>query len=469
MQTKLKRPIKKIQNFFRDPLPRNRELVFENYDLCFPDIVIIYRVGEKRYENRVQINLPVDELSILNREEHHSFFVNIGLSFATSHFLISDFDSVRCECAYLDKQDIELLERQFLHSLTEFRYMHGLDPSRPVHVVSSGTTPLNPVSFKNAPEKALLLNGGGKDSCVAAELLKAIGLSYGWMSAFPNTPRRKVIEQSGCLENYSIMIIPSNEIKKDKVYQWGLTPYLYTIASTSLIVCYLKGFRYMVTGVEHSADDPNLIFKGIPVNHQSGKTSIYENFFYSFVKKSILKNLKMFSIARPFTDFRLAEIISHFPKYFTAFCSCNVGVDKWCNNCHKCAFTYMALYPFLKMEYLVKIFGKDLFTIPIIRKYMIEIATARIKPWECVGTIEETKLALLYCLRKAPDMEFNEWPKRNNLEKVCNDIDENSAYNNSLAKFHEPHNIPEQFEKKLKDFTDNLLKKSFKKQPEIFN
>ena len=141
-----KRSLKKVRILFRDPPPRTKELVFEDYDLRFPEIGFTYRVGKVRYESVVRFNLPMEMLTRLSREEHHSLFVSLGLSFATGHFLLSDFASVRCNCAKLDQRDIELLEGRFQELLTEFRYLAGLDPSRPVSVVSSGEVPLRCLS-----------------------------------------------------------------------------------------------------------------------------------------------------------------------------------------------------------------------------------------------------------------------------------------------------------------------------------
>ena len=464
-----KRPLRKVRNFFRDPLPRNRELVFEDYDLRLPEIAFIYRAGGTRYESTVTLDLPPDSLSLLSRDEHHPLFVNLGLSFATGHFLLGDFSSVRCECARLKQHDIELLEGALLEALTEFRYQMGLDPSRPVRVVSSGNVLLRPISFPLAQKKALLLNGGGKDSCVAAELLKNTGLSFAWLNAYANAPQLRVIERSGNPASHTISFRLSHDVQRDAVYPWGVKPYLYTITAAGLIVAYLEGYTYLVSGAEHSADDPNHVYKGIRINHQVGKTSSFENFFNRFVQRSILEEVKLFSIARPFTDLRLAEMFSHYWQYFDAFVSCNVGkgTDKWCKACYKCAFTYMALYPFMDQEELAGIFGATLFDIPLMRRYMIELATAPIKPWDCVGTREESRLALHYCLKKSTDMEFDEWPRRRDMERACDGVCETTAWRDIMCTFHTPNNIPGLLEQRLRDKAEYSLHKTRQRWPSL--
>ena len=89
-----------------------------------------------------------------------------------------------------------------------------------------------------------------------------------------------VIDRSGNSKNYSINFALGSEVERDAVYHWGTVVYLYAIFSASLIVAYLAGFKYLITGSEHSADDPNLIYKGVEVNHQAEK--------FLFLKTSLM-------------------------------------------------------------------------------------------------------------------------------------------------------------------------------------
>lgn len=465
-----KRNIKKVRNLFIDQWPRTKVLVFEGYQLKLPEVEIIYRVNDRRYISVVSIDLQPEELASLNSDEHHPLFFNLGLAFAPSHFLISDFASVHCECANLNADEIDLIEKQILNSLTEFRYLNGLDPSRKVTVTSSGQIRLRPLQFPEAKEKALLLNGGGKDSCVSAELLKKVGLEFAWLSAHPNAARDRVIQSSGVAEAYTVNFKRSPRVTEDAAYPWGLIPYLAAITAASLIVAYVKGFKYIVNGAEHSADDPNLIFKGVPVNHQNGKTTAFDNFINAMCQNSILKGITSFSIARPFTDIRLAEMFSHFSQYNESFLSCNDGMgrDQWCNKCHKCAFTYLALYPFVGESVRRDIFGEELFEKPIIRKYILELTTDGVKPWECVGTLDECRLALHYCLAKSPNMQFPEQPFREELEDACRGFEFEASYVENVETYHLASNIPKHIDTRLRTETASMLEITLSENPDIF-
>ena len=94
--------------------------------------------------------------------------------------------------------------------MSEFRYLAGLDPSREVEVVSSGAEPLQPIPQSLQGDKALLLNGGGKDSCASAELLKAAGLEFSWLNCFPNASRIRFSDI--CNWNERIVLPGSNSM-----------------------------------------------------------------------------------------------------------------------------------------------------------------------------------------------------------------------------------------------------------------
>jgi hypothetical protein len=317
----------------------------------------------------------------------------------------------------------------------------------------------------------LLLNGGGKDTCASAELLKSVGVPFSWLNCFPNATRSRVMAASGIEDHFDMRFRVDEAIRRDARYPWGIAPYMYAIHAASLIVAYLHDYRYVVSGSEHSAEEPNLVFKEVEVNHQAAKSIRFENFFNEIVERSVVKNIRAFSIARPFSDFRLAEVFSHFPDYYPAFFSCNVamGTDKWCNRCHKCAFTYLALYPFMERDDLDRIFGVSLFEVPLIRRYILELTTARIKPWECVGTLEECKLALRLSLRKSPEMDFAEWPRRRDLESACADIDVRASSLRSLETFLGPHNLPDTIEGRLKRLSEELLARTRERLPELLS
>jgi hypothetical protein len=68
---------------------------------------------------------------------------------------------------------------------------------------------------------------------------------------------------------------------------------------------------------------------------------------------------------------------------------------RWCGDCPKCRFVFLAMAPFIPRERLARIFGKDLFADPAqIPGYLELLGIDAHKPFECVGEVEESVVAL---------------------------------------------------------------------------
>jgi hypothetical protein len=98
--------------------------------------------------------------------------------------------------------------------------------------------------------------------------------------------------------------------------------------------------------------------------------------------------------------------------YHQRFSSCNRGYkitaandSKWCGECDKCRFVFLALSPFLPKQTIAEIFGRDLFAdMSHIDKFKELLGLEGHKPFECVGEYEESQAAL-YLLAKRPEWQ----------------------------------------------------------------
>ena len=149
------------------------------------------------------------------------------------------------------------------------------------------------------------------------------------------------------------------------------------------------------------------------------------------------------------------------------FRSCNVGskTDSWCGKCPKCLFTWIILSPFLSREKLTAIFGKDLMADERLRPILEELnGTAAVKPFECVGTVEEVCACLQDAgistgsmtddLDKVPEPAVAELSRSvegpMQKAKVPEPV-EGPTVKEILNRFNTNHFLPPQFEKILKN------------------
>jgi hypothetical protein len=90
-------------------------------------------------------------------------------------------------------------------------------------------------------------------------------------------------------------------------------------------------------------------------------------------------------------------LFSRFVRYYPVFKSCNAGskTDSWCGSCPKCLFAWIILSPFIPLNELTLIFGKNLYEDASLIRYLRELTGIdEVKPFECVGTVEEVNAAL---------------------------------------------------------------------------
>lgn len=230
----------------------------------------------------------------------------------------------------------------------------------------------------------------------------------------------------------------------------GHTPFSAMVAFSSVLTAFVNGIPFVALSNESSANESTVL--GSDVNHQYSKSFEFESDFVNYEKEHIGSGVHYFSLLRPFTEVKIAEMFSKFKEYHGIFRSCNAGSkqDIWCNKCAKCLFVYIILSPFLDESGMRGIFGENLldkFELKPIFDKLIGIMPE--KPFECVGSYNEVNAALQALLRKYKEKglplpalleyygEMDDIPQFN-LDDFCNSFD-----NNNL--------IPEYFLNLLKD------------------
>lgn len=416
----LKRSAKAVRNLFKDPLPRSHVLTLAGIRIDGPSVHFDYGAKGRRYVITMGLPEALSQRLDTTRPAMMQLLTAIGIAFSAFFFRLSDFATLSVQTAPLDEGSLRFFEEFLVGGLGEFRFRQGLDPSRRVQVVAAPDAEVPvPLSF-DAEDRVLMLNGGGKDTVVAAEILKAAGQAFTWVTIRPNAVRRKVIELSGVRESIEVTYLLDGRINGDRVYAWGHIPHTSIVLSLGLLIAVLTGSRYVAAGNERSADSGNVMHRGMEINHQYTKSSAFEEGFRSFARRRVTTSVDVFSILRPFHDLQLAQRFAAHKHYHGAFVSCNRGIGRglWCKACAKCAFTALALGGFLDDADLQRIFGDDILKSAGIRKLILDLVNGAIKPWECVGTREECVLALALLLDRRPDMDFDAFPRRRDLERA---------------------------------------------------
>ena len=397
------------------------------------------------------------ELNKVNNIEYHSnlnpYIFLCGM--AIYPFIFSKYNpkKILISAGYLNKDQLKYWHKWYLKGLGEFFYLNKL-PHK-INLESVANSPIIKSENLKLRNKALLLNGGGKDSCVSAEILKKSNIEFEWLMIGYSKSQEGVLEVSPCtikniIISYQKFMVPNNY----KTYQ-GHKPFTLYTSSIAILIAALKRFKYVFLSNEKSANFGNLKVNDIEINHQWTKSLEFEKMYSKYLLNYVNPNLSYSSILKPLYELQIAKIFSLYPKYHDVFISCNRnGTKSWCNKCSKCAFIFLALSPFLQKKNVTDIFNEDLLNKPeniILFKQLIGEKDS--KPFECVGTIDENRLAMnLLIKKKEPkSIVLKEIERNFRYDKNQHDI------NSFMMQYSEDNNIPKELKHKLRYNTLKLL------------
>ena len=295
-------------------------------------------------------------------------------------------------------------------------------------------------------ERTLVPIGGGKDSVVTLECLRN-KMPVIPLIVNPRGATLKCVKTAGYQENEFIVINrtldPTMLQLNAEGYLNGHTPFSALLAFISILVAYGSRSKYIALSNENSANESTV--PGTNINHQYSKSIEFESDFRKYVAENLNDELQYFSFLRPLSELQIASLFAQCEDYHPVFRSCNAGskTDSWCGKCPKCLFTWIILSPFLSREKLTAIFGKDLMADTSLQPILEELnGTAAVKPFECVGTVEEVRA----CLK---DAGISTGSMTAAFAKVPEPV-EGPTVNEILSRFNTNHFLPPQFEQILK-------------------
>ena len=298
----------------------------------------------------------------------------------------------------LSDEQISWWKNVYFQGLGEFFYTNEITTSFQDFMNITSTGEKIPIQSVSLDETIIVPVGGGKDSVVTLELLSQTEK----IRPFIMNPRGATIE-CALVAGFSREEFIEVNRRLDPLllelnaqgFLNGHTPFSAMLAFYSLLVSAVSGHRHIALSNESSANEPTVA--GTDVNHQYSKSFAFETDFREYVRNYISADFNYFSFLRPLNELQIARLFAEKVKYYPVFKSCNAGskTDVWCCNCPKCLFAFTILSPFIPMIELVHIFGKNLFEQPYMLGYLKELTgIAEVKPFECVGTIDEVNAAL---------------------------------------------------------------------------
>ncbi len=348
----------------------------------------------------------------------------------------------------LNAKQVEFWKKIYFHGLGEFFYLNDIevDIESFMEIIFSDDLPIIQKETINVDESAIIPVGGGKDSVVSLEVLKNSGDNL----ALIMNPRGASTSTAniGGFEGKTIII---NRFLDKKLLELnaqgflnGHTPFSALLAFVSFYSAAITSKKYIALSNENSANESTVV--GTMINHQYSKSLEFESDFRKYTNDYLSTDIKYFSLLRPLSELQIASIFSKNSSYFKDFKSCNVGskTNSWCGKCSKCLFTYIILSPFIAPKILEDIFGSNLLDDKDLLVYFKELTgIADVKPFECVGTVDEVVVALCSA-RKYYDSGFPylmKYFKENRGFETCETVDEQKL----LTEIESQHFLEEKY------------------------
>jgi hypothetical protein len=340
-------------------------------------------------------------------EQLQALAFQIGMTELVSYWKIACPKRVVVKPFALTESQKAFWKKLYYNGLGEFLYLNSISVSETelMEIIAVGEKTFTKVGIP-LEEKTLVPVGGGKDSVVTLECLRN-EMPVIPLIVNPRGATLNCVKTAGYKDDAFIVINrtldPTMLQLNAEGYLNGHTPFSALLAFISVLVAFGSHSRYIALSNENSANESTV--PGTNINHQYSKSIEFESDFRSYVAENLNKDVQYFSFLRPLSELQIAKLFSQCEAYHPVFRSCNAGskTDSWCGKCPKCLFTWIILSPFLSKEMLIAIFGKDLMADKSLRPIYEELnGTAAVKPFECVGTVEEVR-ACLNATTKVPE------------------------------------------------------------------
>ncbi len=434
------------------------DFIFESYNFDYASGVLSlhyrYANGDQFCE-KIQFPLPLPHLTHAAETALDQAFRLIFLLSGISYFKAWLAPRLRCEAFTLPVDLADFLQTVYVAGLGEFSVQNKLDIVDFFRFEFDKNARFNP-QVLTLSHRHLVPMGGGKDSLVTLDLLKknneqVVLFQSGNAETITRVVKETTLDVIKCQRHIDPALFILNEQKG--AYN-GHVPITAILSSITVACAILYDFTTIVFSNEHSASEGNMMIGDRVINHQYSKSFEMEMALQNIITTMISPNIKLFSLLRPLSETAIVERFSRDPHYHSVFMSCNKTMkvqahnrlSHWCCHCPKCQYVFLSLAAFIDKESLVEIFGRNLLDdADQINDFSALLGIAASKPFECVGTLQESQQLLAYLALK------EEWKSCLVIKALAPSVTFDPAVWKSLFDLKAPHNVAEPYLRYLQE------------------
>ena len=328
----------------------------------------------------------------------------LHLMAGVSYFKAAVPPQIRIEAYGIDADTAAFMETVYLNGLGEFAYRNGLDLHGRIRFPVASDSGAGDAQALGLRPHAMVAIGGGKDSLVSIEALRALGVdqTVAWIGG------SQLIK--ACAERTGLPTLNIGRALAPQLFDFnrqgawnGHIPVTAVNSAILVLAALLHGVDQVVFSNERSASYGSLIEGTGEVNHQWSKGWAFEQAFASHVRRHVAADLQYYSLLRPLSELAVARQFARIDRYDAHFSSCNRNfhilgerpTHRWCGVCPKCHFVFLALAPFMAKPRLMRIFGRNLLDDTAQTAGFDALMEYRDhKPFECVGEARESRAAM---------------------------------------------------------------------------
>lgn len=443
-----------MQEKFESLRQQYPEFIYESYDIQQTQEEILlsfhFRIpGLCDFHPKTRI--PLMDLPMINPADSalaKEIVFALGLVEAVSYWKCACPPRFVVQCRPLADEQVAWWKKLWFFGLGEFFYRNAIQTTYEDFVAVVAPQPEKRLSHTMQQGGCNLIPvGGGKDSCVTMERLRDMRDKNYLFTVNDQPARTECVQAAGYAQERIIRTYRSIDrelLQRNQEGYWnGHTPFSAIVAFLSYYCAYLIGAENIILSNESSADVGNV--DGTQVNHQYSKSFQFEQDFTHYAQAYLSRDIHYFSLLRPFNELQIAKQFAAYPQYHGVFKSCNVGSKQniWCGNCAKCLFVYCILSPFLSRDQLQDIFGENLLE----KKSLLAdldglCGFSPVKPFECVGTVEEVRAALNATWQQTVARGQKPEILLQHFQEKSTQQDEISAL---LEEYNASHGVPQEF------------------------
>jgi UDP-N-acetylmuramoylalanine--D-glutamate ligase len=366
-----------------------------------------FRTGDISFEPTCTFVFAGEERRRVPREVIDNLVFHAGLAEIPSYWKATCSPRIEVQAGALSPEQSAFWTWVLTEGMSEFHFVNQTRFTEPDFVHIRGEGAHHPRFEDQLADGHVIPIGGGKDSLVTLDVLGRRPEPITTLAINPPPSTGRALDIAGVAERVAVerRIDPRLFELNGAGYANGHTPFGVVVAMVSAFAAVMCGRKHVTLSNESSSDVPTRIAGGRPVNHQVGKSAELEALLHRYLAAHVAPELHYFSLLRPFNELQIAQRLSEMTTFHPVLRSCNRGrkTDTWCGDCPKCLSTFIVLAPFVERAALTRMFGKDLLLDEACRARLPSLLGEGERPFECVATPDELRVALALRHQQAGD------------------------------------------------------------------